>query len=193
MSSFRRSDPPTPPARPKLADALGRVADDPRDSPFSPRKQALASSPAQSPRQRLAAVATTKRPQRQHASPPVHRQPPVQAQEQLSDRSKSEGSSKFTKLARGLKPEIEKGRRDELAWAQSRQRNPFLDEAEPLQEERQAEPTPRSKRFQQPRAGPSSKVHLPDVTGLTSAVDTPVKIRMSYKAAPSPEKSQSSE
>ncbi|KAG8878574.1 hypothetical protein FRB98_006087 [Tulasnella sp. 332] len=191
ISSFRRSDPPTPPARPKLSDAFERVADDPRDGPFSPKKQAFTSSPVQSPRQRLAAAATTKRTQRQHASPPVHSQPSVQAQEQVSDRSKSEGSSKFTKLARGLKPEIDKGRRDEMAWAQSRQRNPFIDEAEPPQGEQQAGFSTRSRRFLQPRAGPSSKVHLPDVTGVTSAVDTPVKTRMSYRVAPSPEKSQS--
>ncbi|KAG8876345.1 hypothetical protein FRB97_004284 [Tulasnella sp. 331] len=128
ISSFRRSDPPTPPARPKLSDAFERVADDPRDGPFSPKKQVFTSSPVQSPRQRLAAAATTKRTQRQHASPPVHSQPSVQAQEQVSDRSKSEGSSKFTKLARGLKPEIDKGRRDEMAPEKS-QSNIFVNAA----------------------------------------------------------------
>ncbi|KAG8998311.1 hypothetical protein FRB93_013786 [Tulasnella sp. JGI-2019a] len=187
ISSFRRSDPPTPPARPKLSDALGRVADDRRETAFTPRRQPFSSSPVQSPRMRMAASITNNKPQRQNF-PPASQRPT--AQEQLSDRSKSEASSKFTKLARGLKPEIEKGRRDEIAWAQSQQRNPFIDEVEPIREDRPVDPTPRRRRVQpsQPQAGPSSQVYLPDVTGITAAMDTPVKSRMSYRTAPSPVK-----
>lgn len=197
MSSFRRSEPPTPPARPKLSDALDRVADDHRQGAMSPRRGMFATaaspSPVQSPRMRPAAGTTGRKVNRQQqqqsqSPPPLHHN--AQVPEQVSLQSKSEGSSKFTRLARGLKPEIERGRDDEIAWAEANARssNPF---AGVTSHTADARPATRTRHAAQSQAGPS-KVHLPDVTGLTLALDTPVRSRMVYRTAASPVRPQNS-
>lgn len=179
ISTIHRSEPPTPPARPKLSDALERV-DDRRERQYSPRI-APHQSPDQSPRARKA------------PAPVQGTRYDEQVQDQPSIQSKSEASSKFTKLARGLKPEIERERQEEIARAQAqaaaRNRNVVIEVPDQSPPERR-----RPKRqAEQPRAGPSSRVQLPDVTGITLAVDTPVKSRQGYRNAPSPNKSANSE
>lgn len=108
----------------------------------------------------------------------------------------SVNSSKFTKLARGLAQELEaeqQGRRgggggarrgpsgtpiaqstvrSPRVAAHARERNAFKDVANQV-----AERTPRGARTRTPF---KSRVHLPDVTGLTSAVLSPAKARLEY-------------
>ncbi|KZT64268.1 hypothetical protein DAEQUDRAFT_718247 [Daedalea quercina L-15889] len=107
----------------------------------------------------------------------------------------SANGSKFTKLARGLAQEIEaeQGRRNGARHvrglsgtpiAQStvrsprvaldaKERSPFKDVANQV-----PAPTPRSVK---PRTPFKSRVHLPDVTGLTSAILSPARARLDYQ------------
>lgn len=105
----------------------------------------------------------------------------------------SANSSKFTKLARGLAQELEAEQqsrrggarrgpsgtpiaqstvRSPRVAAHARERNAFKDVANQV-----AERTPRGARTRTPF---KSRVHLPDVTGLTSAVLSPAKPRLEY-------------
>ncbi|KAG9013566.1 hypothetical protein FRB90_005880 [Tulasnella sp. 427] len=160
-TSFRRSEPPSPPARPKLSDALERVADDgPRFGAFSPRRQAF--SPVHSPRTRNAAPSTSR------ALPA----PAEQSGANLRKPSKPNAKDVSTRPAQPH------------AWDEANQRarrHPLLDPANRTADLSVARP---KRAATLPNLGtPMGKVQLPDVTGITIAVDTPLKDRLGYLTA----------
>ncbi|KAG8961617.1 hypothetical protein FRC03_005169 [Tulasnella sp. 419] len=170
-SHFRRSPPPTPKAhtqKPKLSAALDRVADERRGA-FSPRRQGF-NSPVNSPRTRPTKVPTN--------------QPHSQPNTSNSTQGQTTGSSRFGSRARGLAQEIDEERKDaERIDATIRaQRNPLIDIANQTQENFTPAARRHGQRHTRMAPPPSSKVVLPDVTGLTSAIETPVKVRDSYMA-----------
>ncbi|KIO23851.1 hypothetical protein M407DRAFT_26713 [Tulasnella calospora MUT 4182] len=162
-TSFRRSEPPSPPARPKLSDALERVADDnQRYGPFSPRRQAF--SPTHSPRTRNAVPSTSR------ASPP-----PAEQSSSNLNRGKS---------AKGITRDPNSSRSQAPAWDEANQRarrHPLL-EAGNRTADLSAARLRRAATLPIPPT-PMGKVQLPDVTGITNAVETPLKDRLGYLAA----------
>lgn len=138
-SSFRRSEPPTPPTRLKLSAALERVADD-HFAPLSPRR---AFSPTASPRLRS------------RASPP---------------RTASS-------------PGPQASRREPFAWDEANaraQRHPLVDIVNKKVGGEAPQPPKRSSTMPAKMSKPIKRVELPDLTGLTAAVESPVKQRLSY-------------
>lgn len=98
--------------------------------------------------------------------------------------------SKFTKMARGLARELEveaeQSRwhsRAERSRTAAPERNPFSDIVNYPSGSADAirQPTPRRGAMKsQSGLTPNGKVHLPDVTGLTSAVESPAKTGLQY-------------
>ncbi|KAL1748367.1 hypothetical protein HDZ31DRAFT_60351 [Schizophyllum fasciatum] len=148
-------------ARPKLADALRRVS-------FSPRRPR---SPQVAQRNLSADMNQTPRPTARRQQPAMKVQPPTPA-------------SAFTKAARGLARELQQdgdrsrvdrnrvGRAAEERVQRAKEdtsiRRPASAPAEPLQAgRRHATPL-------------KSRIHLPDITGLTSAVESPGKGLLSH-------------
>ena len=89
--------------------------------------------------------------------------------------------SKFSRMARGINKELEATQQQLAPEKQSAalvDRNPFHDVANQSQPTTSfRRPTPRKSSMRDTSRG---KVHLPDVTGLTTAVDTPVKPGAEY-------------
>lgn len=198
--------------RPKLSDALNYVSFSPKRPrrPQSPHiqipttaKPRAASSRLKSSSVRAAPVATVESDDEDKAPTPRSRakgnvsfsytqQSLSYAQPEVNilppTPPTTEPASKFTKMARGLAQEIEyeqnreAARRDIPVVAQSTVRGerkstkgakvPLRSVVSELQDKNGASRTPHR----------SGKIHLPDVTGLTSAIASPMKLGMEYKA-----------
>lgn len=184
--------------RPKLTDHLRHVS-------FSPKRPRSAQTNPVSPLSRSTRYVEpnnfehsinvpTPRPARRsnvlpsHASSPAPSQPEVR----LHPATPSSTGSKFTRMARGINKELEATQQELNATSNARQtiparpasapaeRNPFHDTppnqtARPIIATRN--PTPRRSAM---RDTTKSRIHLPDVTGLTNAVESPMKHGAQY-------------
>ncbi|KAG5353911.1 hypothetical protein C0989_000154 [Termitomyces sp. Mn162] len=175
--------------RPKLADSLRRVSfspQRPRSNPGSPRissrqprilNQNEPLPPAEKKRTDIFPSYGTPRPQ-------VRLQPPTPAN--TSYVAQSQSQSQFTKLARGITREIQYAQRGEAS--KHAERNPFDTSAGHMsakpQQQTPARPSAMKQRNATPGPNLKAKVHLPDVTGLTSAVESPMKLGSEYYVYP---------
>jgi len=184
--------------RPKLTDHLRHVS-------FSPKRPRSAQTHLVSPLSRSthhvepnnfehSMNAPTPRPARRsnvlpsYASSPATAQPEVR----LHPATPSSTGSKFTRMARGINKELEATQQELTAASNARstiparpasapaERNPFHDtprnqSARPIIATRN--PTPRRSAM---RDTTKSRIHLPDVTGLTNAVESPMKHGAQY-------------
>ncbi|KIM35865.1 hypothetical protein M413DRAFT_32104 [Hebeloma cylindrosporum] len=192
--------------RPKLTDHLRHVS-------FSPKRPRSAQLNPVSPLSRstrqmdpeLSMNAPTPRPARRSNIFPSYASSPatVQPEVRLHPATPSSTGSKFTRMARGINKELE-ATQQELNAAASRQniitrpasapaeRNPFHDA--PNQTARSItsarNPTPRRSAM---RDTTRSRIHLPDVTGLTNAVESPMKHGAQYYPYKSNERPRESE
>ncbi|KAJ6584807.1 hypothetical protein B0H19DRAFT_1059157 [Mycena capillaripes] len=162
-TSSASSDSDSP--RPRLADALQRVS-------FSPKRPRSPQAPH--------------RPNHRHAQVPPspltravdesNLPTPRPSRRSAAAVSPPTPTSQFTKAARGLA-------RDLVEEQQQHDRNPFTDIANRVET---ADATRRS-------AHSKSRVYLPDVTGLTSAVESPAKAGGGYNAYPAEDRPRDSE
>lgn len=175
--------------RPKLTDHLRHVS-------FSPKRPRSAQTHPVSPLSRStrhvepehSMNAPTPRPARRSnvlpsyaSSSPATAQPEVR----LHPATPSSTGSKFTRMARGINKELEATQQELNAASNARQtiparpasapaeRNPFHDT--PITSTKN--PTPRRSAM---RDTTKSRIHLPDVTGLTNAVESPMKHGAQY-------------
>ncbi|KAG6812112.1 hypothetical protein H0H92_004341 [Tricholoma furcatifolium] len=178
-------------SRPKLTDALRRVSfspQRPRSNPNSPRIPARHLP-------NINQTEATPRPIKKkndvlHANQPqVRLQPPTPTNTSFVSQSQSQ----FSKLARGLTREIQNAQRNEAAIKQA-ERNLFDAGRAPVKSQQQQTPVRPSalkQRSATPAPNAKSKIHLPDVTGLTSAVESPMKLGSEYYMYPgSPRENQ---
>lgn len=110
---------------------------------------------------------------------------PAKPEVRLHPATPSTTGSKFTRMAKGITREIEETQQQIVSSrhvaSASRptaviiERNPFHDEPEPSPRSRI--PTPRKSSL---RDTTKSRIHLPDVTGLTSAVESPLRHGVQY-------------
>ncbi|TFK38989.1 hypothetical protein BDQ12DRAFT_735193 [Crucibulum laeve] len=193
-------------SRPKLSDALRRVSFSPK-RPRSPQIR-RSDSPVVRPMSPLIATnesmnMPTPRPARRNQSSSSVARPEVR----LQPPTPSSTSSKFTRMARGIAKEIEaeqwhsddqrrvynrqeEGSRPASAPVSgSAERNPFHDAAN-HDTSNVVRPTPRRALV---KGTPRGKVHLPDVTGLTSAVESPAKLSTNYQSYRADDKSRDAE
>ncbi|KAF9005405.1 hypothetical protein BDQ17DRAFT_1303766 [Cyathus striatus] len=198
--------------RPKLTDALRRVSFSPK-RPRSPQVRRSPSAnhqyPPVSPLARPSRLpdntsmnVPTPRPARRQ---PVHNSTPrptssAQPEVRLQPPTPSSVSSKFTRMARGIKGEIEVEQR------KSTQELPYRPSSAPaatsagdtvfqesfVNNSRSfvRNPTPRRPSA---RGTPRGKVQLPDVTGMTSAVESPAKFGADYYRYPGDDRPRESE
>ncbi|GLB38153.1 putative centrosome microtubule-binding domain of Cep57 [Lyophyllum shimeji] len=177
-------------SRPKLSDALRRVS-------FSPRRPR--SNPG-SPRVSLTILPSnntetmpTPKPKKRTASNIFPSSPaPEQPQVRLHPPTPSSSGSQFSKMARGITREIERAAQQQTSTSGSRskhhaqERNPFDTSANTGGNSGAVrQPPPRkapASAMKQHVDTPLRKVHLPDVTGLTSAVESPAKMGAEYYA-----------
>ena len=101
-------------------------------------------------------------------------------------------------MAKGLTKEIEEGRREAAEWDEANaraQRHPLVNIANQT-----AESPFRGAAAQRPKRSATlpilpvsrgSKVQLPDMTGITMAVETPLKTKTAYRAADAAESKSS--
>ncbi|KAF5369106.1 hypothetical protein D9615_010432 [Tricholomella constricta] len=163
-----------PASRPKLSDALRRVS-------FSPqRPRSNAGSPRASTRtlpNTSENMPTPKPKKRTNIFPSYTPQQQAQPHVRLHPPTPSSVGSQFSKMARGITREIEHA---QVQGQSSRppERNPFDTTANASVKQ----PTPRkaSAMKQRLHMTPRGKVQLPDVTGLTSAVESPAKMDAEY-------------
>jgi hypothetical protein len=192
------SGPPfPPPARPRLADQLHRGA-------FSPKRpRGAQASPAvqlrehQSPAARIAARipahnvsdgeddAPTPRPRRRHA--------PARSQPDIRVHSATPTESTFTQKARALGADIAAAQRDAANVKSSKSRQHARAATDNVPPTKTAKNGPaergslrdlnaqRNVAFASSGNNSRSKIHLPDITGLTSAVATPAKGNREYR------------
>ncbi|KAF9049540.1 hypothetical protein BDZ89DRAFT_1242391 [Hymenopellis radicata] len=99
--------------------------------------------------------------------------PPQQPEVRLHPPTPSSSSSRFSKMARGLTKEL-----DEEVERARRHRKSDQSMDQTREHSRIVQPTPRRSSMRQPAPVghvSKSKLYLPDVTGLTSAVESPMK------------------
>ncbi|OBZ71751.1 hypothetical protein A0H81_08633 [Grifola frondosa] len=201
-SASSDSEPPSPHSdsrspRPKLSDALHHVA-------FSPKRPRTLQSQARQPMVRPSSAPAE---QDTGARPPPRTNQSLSYVQQTSitlpanpkpPTPLTANNSRFTKLARGLTKEIEEEQtrainhpssrykpvvgqgtiRESRAGKQNMERNPFRDIVNHVNVTVNPVPTPpKSARSRTPF---KSRVHLPDVTGLTSAVGSPLRAGLEY-------------
>ncbi|KAH6911679.1 hypothetical protein BKA70DRAFT_861565 [Coprinopsis sp. MPI-PUGE-AT-0042] len=165
------------PSRARLADHL-------RNVPFSPKRprtaQTLASPMSKKKTSTPPAENATPRPSKRAVSS-GNKTPIAQPEVRLQPPTPSTVSSKFTRMARGIAKDID----DEA------NRPPPAASQRPSTQPRKANETPRKEgsgasKSQRRVASKSelskSRIHLPDVTGLTMAIETPLKPGNEYKA-----------
>lgn len=181
-------------SRPKLSDALRRVSFSPKRprSAQSNRSDSRNHHPAPSPLAHTSPLpqsnantsysnAPTPRPAKRTNIFPTYTASPQQHQPQvrLQPPTPTSTSSKFSRMARGLAREIEEEQQEHAeqsrpASAPAGDRNPFDTSSTSLRH-----PTPRRASAMKQQT-PRGKVYLPDVTGLTSAVESPAKLGSEY-------------
>ncbi|KAG6836257.1 hypothetical protein H0H93_009733 [Arthromyces matolae] len=177
-SDLSPSEPKISNARPKLSDSLRRVSFSPhrpRSNPASPR---LSGRQLHDERRNEPMPRETK--QRADIFPPsITPQPKVRLQPPTPSNTTfaSQSQSQFSKMARGITREIKHAQRGEAS-------KPIEKLSIKPQQPTLARPSAMKQRLATP--GPSSKtnLHLPDVTGLTSAVESPMKQGSEYYVYP---------
>ncbi|KAG6853291.1 hypothetical protein C0991_005463 [Blastosporella zonata] len=177
-------------SRPKLADSLRRVSfspQRPRSNPNSPRMSSrqLPKTSQNEPTPRPSKKRTNIFPKYDTAQPQVRLQPPTPTNNSFASRSQSQ--SQFTKLARGITREIEQEKRGEAD--KQAERNPFDtlfagNTSMRQQQQTPARPSAMKQRTATPSGNSKGKVLLPDVTGLTSAVESPMKLGREFYVYP---------
>ena len=110
---------------------------------------------------------------------------PAKPEVKLHPATPSTAGSKFTRMAKGITREIGETQQQIASSRQAAsvshpasvpiERNPFNDELDPSTRSRI--PTPRKSSL---RDNTRSRMHLPDVTGLTSAVESPLRYGVQY-------------
>ncbi|KAG6844373.1 hypothetical protein H0H87_007365 [Tephrocybe sp. NHM501043] len=170
--------------RPKLADSLRRVSfspQRPRSNPSSPRISARhlphtsQNEPTPQPSRKRADVF----PSYGTTQPQVRLQPPTPTNASFA----SQSPSQFSKLARGITREIANAQRGERS--KKVERNPFdMSSTSRRPQQTPARPSAMKQRAATPSVDPKAKVHLPDVTGLTNAVESPMKLGAEYYTYP---------
>jgi hypothetical protein len=175
-------------SRPRLSDALRHVSFSPKrprsaqsnrsDSRYHPAPSPLAqNSPL--PNANASYNMPTPRPVRKsnifpsYASSPAPQQPQVR----LQPPTPSSTSSKFTRMVRGITREIETQQQEHAE--SSRPSSAPVGDRNPFDTTSIRHPTPRRASAMKQQT-PRGKVHLPDVTGLTSAVESPAKMGSEY-------------
>ncbi|KAJ7707141.1 hypothetical protein B0H16DRAFT_1393382 [Mycena metata] len=158
-TSSASSDSDSP--RPRLADALQRVSFSPKrprspHAPHHPNHRHAQVPPSPLTRAIDDSNAPTPRPPRRSATPAAAPTPT------------SQSHSQFTRAARGLTRDLVEEQQQEQ---QPHDRNPFTDIANRVVDGGDAT-----------RRSSKSRVYLPDVTGLTSAVESPAKAGGGYNA-----------
>lgn len=176
-------------SRPKLSDALRRVSFSPK-RPRSPQIRRARSPVARtaSPLSRVSSPPhgsmnmPTPRPSRSKILPSNPSHPEVNVQPP----SPSVTGSNFTRMARGITREIEAEKRQQVEGSRPMSAPPSSGERNPFHEVRnqKADVTARSILSSSSRRATKQnskgKVTLPDVTGLTSAVESPAKFSADY-------------
>ncbi|KAF8969022.1 hypothetical protein BDZ97DRAFT_1754952 [Flammula alnicola] len=179
-------------SRPKLSDHLRHVS----FSPKRPRSVQGNNSNPSSPLTHARRVpeeydasmnAPTPRPTRRANIFPSYASSPAQPEVRLQPATPSTGGSRFTRMVRGINKELEATQQQMNASKQTVpmrpssapvERNPFHDvtkQPEPAASTRN--PTPRRTSM---RDTTKSRIHLPDVTGLTAAVESPARPGVQY-------------
>jgi hypothetical protein len=182
-SSSSASDSETP--RPKITDALRRVSFSPKrprsaQSNHSDRHHVASSplarlNPLPNPNAGVLPNIATPRPGKRSNILLSHSPTAPNPEVRLQPPTPSTVGSRFTKMARGLAKEIEEEKyahnhaESSRPSASVRDKNPF--------DTRRLSSGKLPSRSQQT---PRGKVHLPDVTGLTSAVESPAKLGLEY-------------
>ncbi|KAJ7043943.1 hypothetical protein C8F04DRAFT_1361591 [Mycena alexandri] len=172
-TSSASSDSDSP--RPRLADALQRVSFSPKrprspHAPHHPNHRHAQVPPSPLTRAIDDSNAPTPRPPRRSATPAAAaaHSPPTPASQ-----------SQFTRAARGLTRDLVE---EQQQQQQPHDRNPFTDIANRVVEGGDAT-----------RRSSKSRVYLPDVTGLTSAVESPAKAGGGYNAYAADDRPRDSE
>lgn len=178
---LRRPSPPSSvtsdsesPARPKLVEALERVSFSPRRPRTVPARPAGRPSEVPAPPKTQAPV--RKPPPTVHDTPRAQprRLPSAMATPQAKLRSQpTPPSSKFTKMARGINQDLEV----ERTMRQATGRTP-----DSVNRKRTVNFDLSRQVAQDPSYLMRSKLHLPDFTGLTSAVESPARVRLQHRA-----------
>ncbi|KAF6747965.1 hypothetical protein DFP72DRAFT_972051 [Ephemerocybe angulata] len=181
-SSLSDSDPGSP-SRPKLSDHLRTLAFSPKRprtaAPIQPASPAYAQQASPLAKRSSnhgqaggggvpLSTNTTPRPTRRVAQPPtpeVRLQPPTP----------STASSKFTRMARGIVRDIADSRADDKL--SSRRSSLDKQESVPIPA---ARPNVRKGIMKEQQS--KSRIHLPDVTGLTAAVESPARLGKEFHA-----------
>ena len=168
-------------ARPKITDALRRVSFSPKRPRSAQSNQSdrhhVVSFPLARPNSPSPSVShgmPTPRPTTRSGVFPPHSPPTAtpNPRVRLQPPTPSTARSKFSRMARGLAKEIEE---EQLAESSRPASVPVGDKN--LFDTRKLTSRKPSLRSQQT---PRGKVHLPDVTGLTSAVESPAKLGLEY-------------
>lgn len=165
------------PSRARLADHL-------RNVPFSPKRprtaQTLASPVSKKKTSTPPAETATPRPSKRTVSA-SNKTPIAQPEVRLQPPTPSTVSSKFTRMARGIAKDIDdEANRPPPATSQRSMTQPRKSNDTSRQE---AAAASRSHRRVASKGEQSkSRIHLPDVTGLTMAIETPLKPSNEYKA-----------
>ena len=183
VSSSSSDSPPQPTRRPKLSDGLNQATFSPK-RPRNPQgfvsPRAERSNGARNFRSpgRVSFDIPTPRP-KSHSKvhPQVNVQPPTP----------SNASSKFTKMAKGLAREIESERErlrdrveEEVAPTPTRSRQKGNPLNMPLGSRLTALILLASGRKGAVKPSSRSRIYLPDVTGLTNALESPARVRLDY-------------
>ncbi|KAF5340634.1 hypothetical protein D9611_007389 [Ephemerocybe angulata] len=182
-SSLSDSDPGSP-SRPKLSDHLRTLAFSPKRprtaAPIQPASPAYAQQASPLAKRSSSgqgggggaplSMNTTPRPTRRVAQPPtpeVRLQPPTP----------STASSKFTRMARGIVRDIANSRADADKPSSGRSSLDKQQESGPAPAVR---PNVRKGIMKEQQS--KSRIHLPDVTGLTAAVESPARLGKEFHA-----------
>jgi hypothetical protein len=159
------------PSRPRSAQGL------PPQSPVAPRRSHRVVAELTS---KSMNVSTPRPPKRPLAHSPL----PVQVR--LHPATPSTAGSKFTRMAKGITKDIEATQHQSfshrVASSSSRpappiERNPFHDEPDAIPAAPRMPPPSRKSSLKDPTR---SRIYLPDVTGLTNAVESPLRFGTKY-------------
>ncbi|KAF8904145.1 hypothetical protein CPB84DRAFT_1773556 [Gymnopilus junonius] len=182
-------------SRPKLADHLRHVSFSPKRPRSAQSGSSHVGSPPPRPSRNLDDRNTsinvpTPRPARRANIFPTYASSPAQPEVRLQPATPSSAGSKFTRMVRGINKELE-ATQEQLDTKRNAvqptrpapapapvERNPFHD----AENQSTVVPEPRNTRLRRNglRDSSNGKVHLPDVTGLTSAVESPARPGVGY-------------
>ncbi|KAF9447291.1 hypothetical protein P691DRAFT_802613 [Macrolepiota fuliginosa MF-IS2] len=183
--------------RPKFSDALRDVTLSPkrprspqinRSISFSPKQQPVASISRGSQRANAPHVPTPRPGRRSNIFPSYAPSPPQQPDLVLQPPTPSEVSSKFTRMAHGLAKEIEHEKNQLRASTSSKRTERSRSASMPIDNNlfhdgaNQATSSGDRANLSRSSAKNRSRIQLPDVTGLTNAIESPAKLTAEYYA-----------